>query len=395
MITILSLFFILLYFILDKTKKKIFAIPTSIFVFLYALSFDLYNWDEISIIVFQFKNINLGFKSYLLFCLTLLSFAIAIAITNYKDQQNHSITRYNYKRLKQVYYTMSFISIFAFCINLSRILSNGGLGLLLLNPRTYEEIFGASTFINYLYFLNVPALCLSIYLKHNNIKIKKITIINTILIAISFFHGIKFTIFDTILYPVCFYYLLRDKVSLKPLIVTFSILIGIFVLFSTFIRGGDSKSPLLSVLLYILPNFYNLSYNIENHTNTFGFSGLMGILIPDKVPKPPLGWLQIGEREGGFILNDAYNMFTVLDPLFYALNYAGPLFFILIFILLRYAYNRKQKSLIHLFLSTYLLFCLFFTFYFYAFAKTKNIYYVLVFIAIHTFCKIKKVKHTI
>lgn len=395
MITILSLLFILLYFILDKTKKKIFAIPTSIFIFLYALSFDLYNWDEISIIVFQFKNIHLGFKSYLLFFLTLLALAIGIAITNYKDRYNYSIVRYNYDKLKRIYYLMSFISIFSFCINLSRVLSNGGLGLLFLSPRIYEETFGASTFINYLYFLNVPALCLSIYLKHNNINIKNIRIINTILIAISFFHGIKFTIFDTILYPVCFYYLLRDKVSLKPLIFTFGILIGIFVLFSTFIRGGDSKSPLLSVLLYIVPNFYNLSYNVENHTNTFGLNGLMGILIPDKVPKPPLGWLQIGEREGGFILNDAYNMFTVMDPLFYSFNYAAPLFFILIFIFLRYTYNRRQKSLIHLFLSTYLLFCLFFTFYFYAFAKTKNIYYVFVFIAIHAFCRIKKIKHSI
>ena len=119
-------------------------------------------------------------------------------------------------------------------------------------------------------------------------------------------------------------------------------------------------------------------------------SGIMELIIPDKLPKPPLGWMQWGEKEAGFILNDAYNMFTILDTLFYAFNFIAPLFFILIFILFKYIYNRKDCTIIHLFVSTYFLFCLFFSFYFYAFTKTKNVYYIIVFLLIHLFCKIKK-----
>ena len=390
MITCLSLLFIVLYLILDKTPQKILAIPSSIFIFLYALSFDLFHWEEMNLVVFQFKHIHLGFKSYLLFFLTSLSFAIGISLSNFKDKQNYIKTKYNYKKMKAAYYCMSFISIIAFIINLCRVLTNGGLGLLFMNPRGYEEIFGASTSINYLYFLNIPALCLSLYLKHNNIKLKKSGIINFVLVVMSFFHGIKFTIFDTILYPVCFYYLIKQKVSIKPLIITFSVLLSIFIIFSIFVRGGDEKSPFMSVALYILPNFYNLSYNVENHSNIFGMSGIMELIIPDKLPKPPLGWMQWGEKEAGFILNDAYNMFTILDTLFYAFNFIAPLFFILIFILFKYIYNRKDCTIIHLFVSTYFLFCLFFSFYFYAFTKTKNVYYIIVFLLIHLFCKIKK-----
>ena len=155
MITFLSFIFVSLYFILDKTPQKILAIPSSIFIILYALSFDLFHWEEMNIEVFQFKQINLGFKSYLLFFVTLLSFAIGIAVSNFKDKHNYSKTSYNFHRMKCLYYYMSFISIVAFLINISRVLSNGGLTLLFLNPRGYEEIFGASTPINYLYFLKL------------------------------------------------------------------------------------------------------------------------------------------------------------------------------------------------------------------------------------------------
>lgn len=386
--TILSLLAIGIYFILDKTHKKLLAIPCSIFIFFYGLSFDLYNWDEIQNVVFQFKTIELGFINYIVYFITVLSFAIGIKISCNAPKVIPFKVEYNLTKMKKIYYYLSYISILAFILNLHRVLTHGGLLLLFSSPRLYEETFGASTFLNYLYFLNIPALCLYLYLKEQGIKIKHSKYLNIILVGISFFHGIKFTIFDTILYPVCFYYIMRKQVKLKTLIYSFSILLAIFLVFSIFVRGGSSKSPFLSILLYIVPNYYNLSYSLETSPEQFGIMGLFSLFTPDKMPAmPSYEYLQSGTISTGFILNEAYNMPTALVNVFYAFNMLGPLFYVAIFLFFRFCYKRSGYSLYYLFLSTYILFCLLFSFYFYAFTKTKNIYLVFIIALVHLYCK--------
>lgn len=386
MMTLVALFFTFLYFKLDYTEKRIFALPSSIFLLLYALSFDLINWEDMALFVFQIDTVSLGFRSYLLFFITAFSFSIGISLCRFRIVFPQCSVTYDLEKMKRIYYGMGISSLVAFVINLIRVFQNGGMELLFIDPRAYEEVFGASFAINYIYFLNVPALCLYIYLRNEKVYIKYALMLNILLVLISFFHGIKFTIFDTILFPVIFYYLLKDKVSLKPLFLTFGALLGVFILFSELVRGGDTGSPFLSLSLYVLPNFYNLSYDIETSPVQFGAGGAMSLFIPDKLPN----WadeIQIGESISGFVLNDSYNMFTTLYSLYKAFNIGGPLFFIFIFLIQYVSYVRRNYSIVYLFFSAYLLFCMFFSFYFYAYTKTKNVYYVVLFILIHLYCK--------
>lgn len=389
MITILSIIFSIIYYHIDITDKKIFAIPCSLFIIMYSLSFDCLGWDELESICFHFARPEFGFQAYLLYFITIISFGIGIASLKYiQFNKLNCKTSYDNQKLIKIYYYFAILSGIAFVINFTRILVNGGLLLLFVNPREYEATFGANVIINYIYFLNVPALCIYIYLRNQKIKLKFSLIINILLVLVSFFHGIKFTIFDTILYPTILYYIIRKNNSIKPIALTFSVLLIIFVLFSLLVRGGSDKSPFLSIASYIFPNYYNLAYNIEQAPIQFG--QVTSLFLPDKIPNPTSD-IAIGEPIEGFVLNDSYNMYTSLFTLYYAFNFLGPLFYTIIFIIQYYFYLKREQSIISLFISTYLYFCLIFSFYFYAYTKFKNVYYVFIFIAVHYVCKeIKK-----
>lgn len=392
MITIISIIFSYIYFKLDFTQNKIFAVPCSLFIIMYGLSFDCLGWEDLESVCFQYAKPEFGFQAYLLLFITIISFGIGISSLKYiKIKTNNIRINYDTDKMAKIYYYFAFFSITAFTINLMRVILNGGLGMIFINPREYEATFGANFLINYLYFLNVPALCLYLYLRNLNVKLKFGIIINIVLVIISFFHGIKFTIFDTILYPTIFYYLLRKNSSIKPIAIVFSILISIFILFSIFVRGGTDKSPLLSVASYIFPNYYNLAYNIEQSPVQFG--QITSLFLPDKIPNPT-DEIAFGNPVSGFALNESYNMYTSLITLFYAFNYFGPLFYLVIFIIQYYYYLKKNQSILSLFISTYFYFCLIFSFYFYAYTKFKNVYYVLVFILIHHICKYKNTTST-
>lgn len=372
------------YFFLDITPKKIFALPTSLFVILYSLSFDLRQWDDIARISFVYDTPAFDLRTYLFFFITLCSFLYAIVFLRYLHVVDYNVGRkYDLKKLKRLYYLFAFFSLSAFVINITRV---GDLQLLFISPRVYEELFGANVIINYLYFLNVPALCLCIYISYFGEKLKYSGFINILLVLISFFHGIKFTIFDTIMYPMCLYYILQKRKSFKLLIWGGIGLLMIFILFSVLVRGGDGKSPLLSVMSYILPNFYNLAYQIEQNPSHFG--DFFSLFWPDKIPSPTK-ILTIGDSfSGKFILNPAYNMFTSLDHLFRVFNLFGPFIYIVIFGIQYVCYRKRERSVLYSFLSAYFLFCLFLAFYFYAYTKFKNVYYVSLFVLIDYWTRI-------
>lgn len=379
-----GILFSFFYFLLDITEKKIFALPTSLFVIFYSLSFDLIQWDKMAEICFVYEIPEFDLRSYLLYFITLCSFLYAIAFLRYYQKTSVQIrNEYSIAKLKELYYFFALLSIGGFCVNISRIIGN--FQLLFIAPREYEAIFGSNVIINYLYFLNVPALCLFVYISHFGGKVKYGIFINILLVAVSFFHGIKFTIFDTIMYPICLYYILQKRQSFKLLIISAIFLLLIFIAFSELVRGANDKSPFLSIMSYIIPNFYNLSYTLEHSPMSCG--DIYSLFLPDKIPSPTK-ILRMGESfNGQFILNPSYNMYTSLELLFKVFNLLGPLFYIVIFGIQYICYCKKERSIIYSFLSAYFLFCLFFAFYFYAYTKFKNMYYVFIFILIDYYAR--------
>lgn len=281
-------------------------------------------------------------------------------------------------RAMALYYTLACVAMVAFALNLSHVDFN--FTLLFVDPRGYEELFGQNTAINYLYFLNIPALCLSIYLRQRQRRPRLANVIDTILVLMSLFHGIKFTVFDTLLLPALFYFHCSRKPRRAMWLLgqTLLLLMSFYIVFSLGVRGfaEDQRSIFAGVLNYILPNYYNLAYSLQLSPLQFE---PIGFLLPDKIPNPFLPVLAPGEY--GFLLNDRYNMATAYNVIYASLPPISWLLFTPLLVKWRnwvVRRTRQVQTLHWIFLSAYIDFCLFFFWFFYAFNKTKYVYYLAV-----------------
>ena len=189
---------IISYFIykLDTFSSKIIFISTSLTLILFSISFEIRNTPYVKRNFLVFDNIKMEWSFYFFFLSIIAGLFLGFWFSE-KFTINFQIKKksYNEKYIQFFYYSMFVISFTAFIINLVRVKN---VLLLFVSPRQYEFIFGKYTFINYLYFLNVPALILSVFYKLKfNKRIQMSKILNFILILESFFHGIKF-------YYICF-----------------------------------------------------------------------------------------------------------------------------------------------------------------------------------------------
>lgn len=347
-------------------------------LFFYFLAYDLRDSD-FSKKLFIFVN-NLNYENYLFYGFAIfVSVLIIIIYDNFNRKSiNNPTVNYNLEKLIRLYYILAFISLFATIVNLSHV--NFSFSLLLVSPREYELLFGKSTFSNYLYFLNIPSLCIYIYVTQTrNIRIKYSTIINTLLVLISLFHGVKFTFFDTILIPLLFYnYISTRGLDFKKIAIILLFLSLFYYLFSTYIRGGESGF-VNQLLSYILPNYYNLAYSIEKEP--LQWDGLNS-LMPDKFPTFFTYFYKYGPE--GFVLNEKYNMQTAYISYYRLAWMFGPFIFLgVISLLRRNLLNNSNKNLLEVFLLSLIDYCLLFTFFFNAFIKTKYIFYIIIIFIIH------------
>ena len=324
------------------------------------------------------------FNGILIFSSCLIGFSplVNVKLINFGFFFNKSTNVFivDFLKVQFLYYALSFFSISAFVLNFSNV--DFSIGLLLIAPRLYEETFGSSTFLNYIYFLNIPALCLYLYAVNYNLKIKYSFLINFVLILISFFHGIKFTVFDTVLFPLFFYFNLKGF-SRKVLITIFFVflfLLAFYLIFSFGVRGnyGGNDSFVVSFLNYILPNYYNLAYSFEKTPIQWDF---ISPFLPDKLPSPSYFFFLYGPY--GFVLNDSFNMSTAFNIYFSVLPFISTIFLFPLIIWIRKSLlftHSKFKNISYVFLIAYFDFCIFFSWYFFAFNKTKYVFYVFLFL---------------
>lgn len=283
----------------------------------------------------------------------------------------------NFSLLRTTYFALAGLSLAGFVVNFARV--DFSVALLFVAPRVYEEVFGESTALNYLYFLNVPALCLYVYCKAYDVAPRWSTLLNPILVLISVFHGVKFTVFDTVMIPLILYFHISPNRSRAMRIAGLAAvaLIGFYIAFSVFVRGAsESEGPLVAILNYILPNYYNLAFEIWKTPIQFD---PFTLILPDKIPNPFADLATVGEA--GFILNEKFNMTTAFSAYYAAFPLVGGLSILPIISVCRHYVWRRcvtGSSMFALMMVTYIDFCLLFSFYFYAFTKTKYIYYLAV-----------------
>lgn len=271
--TIISILFSALYAFFDKTKYKVFAMGSSALMFFFGVSIDLMDHPQIQIF-FRYKKPKLTEITYSYFFITLIALLLChILIYFFYNQKVYEIPqkKYSDRKLKRAFYILSLLSLAGLAVNLINVVRSGfTIELLVIDPRQYEELFGFNVLLNYLYFLNIPAVLVYIYITQvHETKVRFGKFLVVILIVISGFHGIKYTIFDSILIPGFFYLLLSRNTQLKYIAIVFGLLIGIYSLFSTFVRGGYYDSGLLNFVSYIIPNYLNLFHNIETYQSQF------------------------------------------------------------------------------------------------------------------------------
>jgi hypothetical protein len=384
--SLIFIFFLILLYLL-KNRLLIFLLFYPIFF--YFLTFDIRHSDIVNNFLVYHKIES--FSNYLFYGISILITLILIVLIDYRILnflKNIKTTEivYNNSRLKFLFYLMSFISLLGTSINLTHI--NFSFELLFINPREYELLYGSSTFVNYMCFLSPLIICIFLYLRQKKIKLPYSNILILLLLVGSLLHGVKFTVFDTVLIPFIFYYYLnKTKVSYKLPIILFLFLLIFYLLFSTFIRGGDGMSPFDQVLSYVIPNYINLAYSLN--LQNFQWDGL-SILTPDKLPGILDQFYII--TEDGFVLNEGYNMLTGYINYFRFAWFFGPLLFLLpVVFLRRYLINVASYNILNLFYISIIDYCLLFVFFFHAFVKTKYWYLVFIISLIHFFSKKKVV----
>ncbi|MDS0217737.1 oligosaccharide repeat unit polymerase [Pseudidiomarina andamanensis] len=329
-------------------------------------------------------SFTLTWRSWFWLTIISLSYSLAFLLTRYIVESRGEIVgrnrldlslvnTYSHAKIKLFFYLLSGLAFTAFLLNFNRV--GFSVSMMFTAPRKYEVLFGQYWYINYLYFLHVPALimyALRFYIGNNKFFDHLIAIG---LVLISAFHGIKYTVFDALFFPLTFYIALVGFKKIRSLFyfVVFFFL-TFFTLFSLFVRGSNSEGLelVLAFLNYLIPNYYNLFYQLES--NVFPMTLSTDIF---------LGYLGSAYAEHrlsmGFILNDKYNMITGAATVLASLSIFG---FVIFYTLFNTIYISIRKSSITLlYLKSYILISYLMFFYsYYIGSKYKYIYFFLVFI---------------
>lgn len=382
---LLSLSILLIAFILDESDNKVaFYVSSPFFLFLsfFPIYFNAGLGDKWLVL----DSFGLNASSWTWLIIIMINYFLVFLISPLfkKSTAKHSpilfLKKYDMRKLDLFFYLFSFLSLIAFIVNFNRV--GFSVSELFINPRKYEKTFGMFWYINYLYFLHVPALII-LAIKVHMKNVCSVDLFLSLLVFIcTFFHGIKYTVFDAIFFPLLFYICLVgfNKVRIKFLFLC-AFFVVFFSIFSFYVRGGYGDFDPLIIFTYILPNYYNLFYSLElkPFPMVLPHNALLGFL-----PETDLESFLLG----GFILNPKYNMSTGLKELIEVFS----IFCILGFYLPALVYLKKYKrnSILHIFVATYVLFCFLMMFYSYYFGtKFKYIYFLIIFIIIDFFSKRK------
>ncbi|EJC6792491.1 oligosaccharide repeat unit polymerase [Vibrio parahaemolyticus] len=395
MISELQIYFIMFVLFIvtykfDITDDKVltfFSFP-SIFILYYSLC-NFYDYQN----YIHYNLFYISYKSYLTVIILLISYVLgffvpyALKVKSRVGNKENSYYGYSIKKLNLCILITFIISLLALLANLSNVGFN--LSALFEDARDYEKSFGDNWLINYMYFLHVPSMILIVF---KTTLVNKVRVFDVflfiMLLFFSLFHGIKFTVFDALFFPLCYYIALKgfSRTAKFYFLSIILIFVAFFASFSFFVRGGGGDFNLLAILDYLVPNYVNLFYSIEKSELLFAYpfdlyiGGLTSFInLPRELPQVL------------FLVNDKYNMITgfvyIVAGYFYVFSF---LFFTSMIYL--YIYFSKKRTLSSVFICGYILFSILMMCYAYYFGtKYKYIYFVLVLYVIDVFCRTRRV----
>lgn len=369
-------------YIFDRSRDKLVFYFSSISILFIPASVIMFYKADARF--FQFETPFLGVYEYLILLLIVMSYSLAIVGSSWVrvGAAYTSLPRYRINAIDCCIKTLVLVSFLCFLVNFQRV--GFSLDLLFIQPRRYEELFGRYWFVNYGYFLSVPASVMIIYrAKLLGRMTTSDVILLFLLFSLSLFHGIKYTVFDAVIFPLAAYILLHGfGAKLKMIALAFAVaFISFFSAFSYFVRGSESYS-FFSFLNYIVPNYYNFFFLLNKYEfmGAWPFDGFLGVLT---IQLP----FERNYSSSEFLLNDKYNMLTGFQLMIASFGYLGVLVYYFSSAL-AFRWMLGRMSIFWTFFAAYLLFCFLMMFYGYYFGtKLKYLYYLLVFGALDFICR--------
>jgi hypothetical protein len=282
-------------------KRSGYIICASVSYLIHAITLDLLT---LGILDTQMDYGNVAAYSFEFFYSFAMVSCALIVLASFLKYGNDCYQKPMYsKRIVRLGYIFLSISFIALLINVDRA---GGVGLMFIDSRLYELTFGDSVFLNYLYFLHLPAALLFVvaYISSGNSLYFLLIIVSIIL---SVFHGIKFTIIHAFLYPMLFYWIYSGYRINKFIVIGSCSLVAIIVIYFNEVRGDIDG--LLGYLTSSSMNALFLLSKVDVVINT-----PVGVVFPDfefffqklldRVFSVPIE----SSLHDPFVLNEKYNL---------------------------------------------------------------------------------------
>lgn len=385
--TIIALITFIVMIFFDRSPLKILSLGSVPLLFGMSIAYDL---RDLALIQFWFEKgaVSDWFLYQILFFSLSISLFLSIVVTRplYAAHVPAVISTghnsFSYSILVTIGLLLFLISFASFLVMLLPSASSASEVIYQLseNPRAWEYQFGRSRLLNYFYFLKIPAIsCLAFAWSKKSCSFSLFLAVVIMGLSMSFFHGIKFTILDTISIPALVIFSIQPSRYSKLLFIIPLVALSIFFFYFSFVRGS-TQGALLGIVAYWLSGFHNLAYLLETHPSQFG--GFFEMLISERLLDP---FSDLTNRPFlGFALNDLYNMNTGLTVLYRNLWILAPIvFFPILFLALAVSLQRARKSFAAACIFAFLFYSYVLMFFYYPFTKEKMVYILLISIAAH------------
>jgi oligosaccharide repeat unit polymerase len=314
---------------------KTFFSPLSIFVTFFLLPSNINlitTFNEARLSWLGWSVIWIGTFSFLFGYLTYFVFGWNVAKFRIYDKRfrlNCLANVVNSKRYFEVVFILFILSLCAFLINVDRVYSELGSDFLKFG-RSVEIIFGRYTLINYLYFLNLLVIALSVIGVRYSKRNYTFNIFLFFSIFETLFHGNKSTFIIGILIMVYCRLLFDMKVKFQAIVyLVFSVVIIFYVV--AIVRLGNDYIYSVDIIDFLMSNIESyIVYNYKNLENIVFLQAVDDNLFPlffyiFKFVDILNGGLAIANDpvfdSPYFLVNAGYNVITYLGALY--LNYGG------------------------------------------------------------------------
>lgn len=221
----------------------------------------------------------------------------------------------------------------AFAMNLLRVLSELGLSAYAIaSAKSIELTFGASSFVNYLFFLNIPAACIGAYLIASGRTTWRLVLLVLCAIISLGFTGIKSTmIFGSCMVLLVYVLVKRPRIAwiafagIAMAVITFALFIGVNIGPAALLELSTDATLADRVLLiargYVFNNYINLDLEFSQR-DSYAYGKYTFFFISKLLDPNLIGYYDADDL---LVVDQGFNMGTFVREYFVDFGVPGAL----------------------------------------------------------------------